>query len=376
MISYLDNSATTRVCPQAAAAATVAMNEEYFNPSAIYAAALPVMRRVDGVRRGLLGAMGARTGRIVFTSGGTEGDYLSIEGAMRKRGAEQMITTRVEHPAVLRNAERFRCQYLTTLPDGGVDVDEFERMVKGASGLGLVSVMHVNNETGAVFPVEQLAAITRRESGALFHCDGVQGFLSVSQPCMDDIDFYSISGHKLHALKGIGALYISERAKPAQASFGGGQEGGLRSGTENTPGIYSLGEAVKYKQANDDPERVMGLKLRLYNGIMDVYPGALVNGPAPENAAPHILNVSFPGILAEVLLHALEGEGIYVSKGSACSARQSHPSHVLAAMGLSAARISSAIRFSLSCQTTADEIDYTISMLKKHLPILARFKRR
>ncbi len=375
MQAYLDNSATTKPFASALAAAVEA-GEYFYNPSAAYGKALGVIEKMDKARAGVLAALGAKQGRVVFTSGGTEADNIAVFSSMKRRGAKTILTTAVEHPAVLNAVRNFDHALIPVDENCEIDLNRFESLVKeNAQGLGLVSVMRVNNETGAVYPVDEMARIVKENSDALFHCDNVQGFLHAPVFDLKNIDLVSVSGHKVNAVKGVGALYLAQGLTLKESVYGGGQEGGFRSGTENTFGIFSLQAAVdEHKKL--DPEAVRPLKMRLYEGIQKIYPKAQRNGPDPQKAAAHILNMSFPGVLAEVLLHALEADGIYVSTGSACAARQNHPSHVLTAMGCSKDRISSSLRFSLGCHTTQDEIDYTLERLQKHLAILARFVRR
>ena len=377
MLVYLDNSATTKPCKAAVDAAAFSMSENYYNPSAAYAQAIEVEQMMQHTRDCILKQVRAK-GRIVFTSGGTEADNIAILGAMKKRGASVAVTTAVEHHAVLDCVKSLeRHEFIPVDSQGQLDMDALEAALKRNTGIGVVSVMQVNNEVGTIYPVDQIARMVHEHSDALVHCDGVQGFLHVQTPQTEGIDLYTLSGHKIHALKGAGALWIKEGVTLGQVNYGGGQENGERNGTENTPGIAALGAAIETHQALETlSSRIMSNKLSLYHGIMDLYPSAKLNGPEPEKTAPHILNISFTGIMAETLLHALEGEGVLVSTGSACSARRTNKSHVLAAMGLDPARIKSAIRFSLSRDTTLEEINYTLSCLKKILPVLARFKKR
>ncbi len=376
--AYLDNSATTMPCKEAVDAACFAMEKAFFNPSAAYGPAIPVLKAMNSCRSAVMEALGQRSGEVVFTSGGTEGNFIAIAGAMKRRGARLALTTAAEHPAVLECVKSFEHVIIPVDSSGQVDLDRFEETVKKGENIGVVSAMEINNETGAILPVAQMAKIVKENSEALFHCDGVQGFLHMKERELKDVDTYAISAHKIHGIKGSGALWIREGVSLGKISFGGGQEKGIRNGTENTPGIFALEAAIR---ADDDSaiSNMRKLKLRLYEGIMDIFPPALVNGPDPLNpreSAPHILNISFSGILSEVLLHALEGDGVFVSTGSACAARQSRPSHVLSAMGMDQQRIKSAVRFSLSRYTTQDEIDLAIRSLKKHLPVLAKFRRR
>jgi cysteine desulfurase len=376
--AYLDNSATTMPCKEAVDAACFAMEEAFFNPSAAYGPAITVIKAMNSCRSAVTYVLGQRTGEVIFTSGGTEGNFIAIAGAMKRRGARLAMTTAAEHPAVLECVKSFEHIIIPVDSSGLVDLESFKEKVKKSEGLGVVSAMEVNNETGAVLPVAKMAKIVKENSGALFHCDGVQGFLHLKERDLNDVDSYAISAHKIHGLKGSGALWIREGVSLGKVIFGGGQEKGMRSGTENTPGIFALEAAINADQGSAI-SNMRELKLRLYEGIMEIFPSALVNGPEPEDSeksAPHILNISFPGILSEVLLHALEGDGVFVSTGSACAARQSRPSHVLSAMGMDPQRIKSAVRFSLSRYTSAEEIDIALESLKKHLPILSKFRRR
>lgn len=377
MLAYLDNSATTKPCAAAVEAATLSMAQGYFNPSAVYAPAISVEQMMQKTRQSILKQIGGM-GRVIFTSGGTEADNIAIFGAMKRRGARCAVTTAAEHHAVLDCVKSIEDnRFIPVNGNGELELEAFEAILRSTKDIGLVSVMQVNNETGAIFPITQIANLTHEHSDALVHCDGVQGFLHVHMPEMKEIDLYSLSGHKIHAPKGIGALYIHDGVRLGQTNFGGGQENGERNGTENTPGIAALGAAVDdHSDIDVTVQRMMQLKLRLYEGIMEIYPNAKLNGPDPQKAAPHILNISFSGIMAETLLHALEGDRVFVSNGSACGARRAHKSHVLAAMGFDDERIRSALRFSLSRDTTQEEIDYTLSCLKKHLPLLARFRKR
>ncbi len=256
---------------------------------------------------------------------------------------------------------------------GDLDWDALERAL--ADGASLVSCMQVNNETGAVLDAERLH---RTVSGrALIHIDGVQGYLRVPFQ-MKYADLYTLSGHKIHGPKGIGALIVRKGVHLSPRQLGGGQEGGLRSGTENTPGIAGLRAAVESMTAMgaDMPAHLMEKKLHLIDAFQKTIPNILVNGPDPKNAAPHIVNLSFPGVRGEVMLHALESEGIYASTGSACSSKKRKVSQVLLNMGIDSQRAECALRFSLSPHTTFEEIDLAAERIGTIYDTLKHFQRR
>ena len=264
--------------------------------------------------------------------------------------------------------------YIGVDEEGTVDVDALVDAVR--EDTALVSVMQVNNEVGAVMPIEEISRrVKEKNPRTLIHVDGVQGFMRVPMHMNRmGVDLYSLSGHKIHGPKGIGALAMSDRARPLCIAFGGGQENGLRSGTENVPGIAGLGQAVRAFARLDDPASdMMELKMRLRDGILQAVPDAKVNGPT--GGAPHILNVTFP-VKGEVLLHALEGAGILCSTGSACASHKKSASHVLIAMGVPDKEIDGALRFSLCPMNTPEEIDETVAQIRKSVEMLRAFKRR
>lgn len=381
MTVYLDNSATTR--PGAAAAALVRELTEsgWYNPSALYKPALEIQKRMDSVRKSCLAAAGAEGCRIVFTSGGTESDNLALIGHMKARRAPQeVLISSVEHPAVSACAEEL-CRMGHTLseipagPEGTVDLQALERMM--GKQTALISVMQVNNETGAVEPLEEIAAMRNRICPeAAIHVDGVQGFLRVPLRFRKlGIQSYALSAHKIHGLKGSGALILAEKHPVKPLAFGGGQEGNLRSGTENTFGILSLGAAVDSWQ-DTDITRIRQMKLRLWNALKERIPEAAVNGPDPEGGAPHILNVALEPVRSQTMLFALEGDGIYVSAGSACASRKQKISPVLKAMGVDPARADCSLRFSLSRENTEEEMDYAAERAAFHYNMLKKYTRR
>ena len=377
---YLDNSATTRPFDEVIDKMSACMREEYFNPSAVYAPAMLAGRILTETREAIASQLGGRV-KVVFTSGGTEADNLALLGTARAlRGRKgHFITTKVEHPAILETAAELErlghsVTYIGVDEEGTVDVDALVDAVR--EDTALVSVMQVNNEVGAVMPIEEISRrVKEKNPRTLIHVDGVQGFMRVPMHMNRmGVDLYSLSGHKIHGPKGIGALAMSDRARPLCIAFGGGQENGLRSGTENVPGIAGLGQAVRAFARLDDPASdMMELKMRLRDGILQAVPDAKVNGPT--RGAPHILNVTFP-VKGEVLLHALEGAGILCSTGSACASHKKSASHVLTAMGVPDKEIDGALRFSLCPMNTPEEIDETVAQIRKSVEMLRAFKRR
>ena len=381
MTVYLDNSATTR--PGAAAAETVreAMKSGWYNPSALYKPALEIQKRMEDVRKSCLQAAGAEGCKIVFTSGGTESDNLALLGHMKtRRGPQEVLISSVEHPAVSACAEELRRagHRVSAIPagkSGSVDLKALEGML--SPDTALISVMQVNNETGALEPLEEIAALRNRLCPeAAIHVDGVQGFLRVPI-CFRKlgIQSYALSAHKIHGLKGTGALILAENHPVKPIAFGGGQEGNLRSGTENTFGILALGAAVdSWKKT--DTSRIRELTVRLWKALTERIPEAAVNGPDPEEGAPHILNVALEPVRSQTMLFALEGDGIYVSAGSACASRKQKISPVLKAMGLSTSRADCSLRFSLCRENTEEEMDYTAERAAFHYEMLKKYTRR
>ncbi len=381
MTAYLDNSATTRPSDGVAAAMTDCMRDGYFNPSSLYAPALEVEKKLRACREKIARAVKAQPENVVFTSGGTEANNLAILGAMAaRRGTIRALVAATEHPSALAAFDELKAQghEVAVIPvdrEGQLDYTALEAML--APGAALVSAMQVNNETGAVLDVARLVEFVRRLSPeALIHVDGVQGFLRLPFDARG-VDFYTLSAHKLHGPKGVGALVIGQKARIKPRQLGGGQEKGLRSGTENTPGIAGLSKAIDEMLALGDIEAPLrAKKLHLWQAIRRGAPQAVANGPAPEFGAPHILNVTFPGVRGEVMLHALEGDGVYVSTGSACSSKKRVVSPVLIAMGVPEREAECAVRFSLSPYTTQAEIEYAAARAGAQYAVLSKFWRR
>ncbi|MDD6721158.1 MAG: cysteine desulfurase family protein [Eubacteriales bacterium] len=377
---YLDNSATTRTLDAAAEAAAKYMRQDFFNPSAAYSPAVEAERAVNAARSRLASMIHAAPEEIIYTSGGTESNNTAIFGALKaRRGTGRIIVGATEHPSVYSAIMTLKGPYNVTEArvdsTGTQDVNSL--MSALSNDVAFVSIMHVNNETGAINDIPSIyKAVKQRAPGAIMHVDGVQGFLKVpfdARYC----DMYSISGHKFHAPKGVGALYIKRGVRFAGGQIGGGQERNLRSGTTNTPGIMGMDAAIEYYQANLDEIRrkLMQMKLRLAKNLSFIR-DAYINGPEPSLGAPHILNVSFLGVRGEVLLHALEEKGIYVSTGSACSAHKKGKNRILNAMGVVGDRQEGAIRFSICPFNTEDEMDITADVIEEQLAFLRRFKRR
>ena len=376
---YLDNSATTRPCDAAIAAMAAAMREDYFNPSALYGPALRAQQQMRSCRDALLQAVHAPAGsKVIFVSGGTEADNLAILGRIsRSQEGGRALFSAGEHPAV---KEACQATGLEALPipydrEGRVRLDALREML--TPDTRLVCCMQVNNETGAIQPLAEIAHMLKALAPqAHFHVDGVQGFLRVPfDMAALGADSYALSGHKIHGPKGIGALIVGPGVLLHPRQVGGGQEGNLRSGTENTPGIAGLLAAVRSFPGTME---IKQNKLLLWQRIREAVPGAQVNGPAPEdeNAAPHILNVSLPPVRSETMLHALEGEQIYVGMGSACSSRKQKISPVLKAMNVPQRQAESALRFSLCPDNTAEEMEQTAQALGRQYAVLSKFQRR
>lgn len=379
MFCYLDNSATTQPRRDVIAAMEHAMADAFFNPAALYAPGLNADREIDKARDAIANHLGPC--QVTFTSGGTEANNLAILGHLRTcRGQGRVIHSAIEHPAVLEACRHagtlgYEVVQMPVLTDGTTDLAAMERLL--TADTRLVAVMQVNNETGAIQPLDEIIALRNRICpDALLHVDGVQGFLRVpARLSADGINTYALSAHKLHGPKGIGALAIAAGTRLLPISFGGGQEKGLRHGTPNTPGIAGLQQAVEgYPVKHAMRER----KLRLLQRLQDGIPEISVNGPTADSlaACDHILNVSFPPVRSETMLHALEERQVYVGLGSACSSRKNTVSHVLKAMNVPTQIASCAIRFSLSPDTTQDEVDYAAKCCIDSYQQHKRFTRR
>lgn len=381
MLAYLDNSATTRPTDGVIDAMSRCMREGYFNPSSLYAPAIDSEKAMRACREELASALCVSPKGILFTSGGTEANNLAIIGTVSAmRGPQHLIVSAVEHPSVLEAFHYLeglghRVTVIGVNGRGQLDWAQLESALDDAPAL--VSCMQVNNETGALADIPRLSALVREKApNALIHVDGVQGFLRVPFDARL-VDLYTMSSHKIHGSKGVGALYVRPGVRLIPRQLGGGQEGALRSGTENTPGIAGFMEAAREMKAMPNRfQHMMEKKKLLWTLFQQAVPAAQLNGPSIEEGAPHIINISFPGVRGEVMLHALEGARVYCSTGSACSSKKRHLSPVLLAMGLDPDRVEAALRFSLSPLTQDDEIRYAAEQLGTIYATLSRFKRR
>ncbi len=380
---YLDNSATTRPTEPVIAAVEHAMREMWFNPSALYKPSMDTQKEVEAVRKTVLHAAGADGERLVFTACGTEADNLAILGHLKTRKTHgRVLIFAGEHPAVtscIPEIERlgYRTEIIAARHDGCADLEKLEKQMD--EQVDMIVMMHVNNESGAIQPLSEVCALRDQYCpSAAIHVDGVQGFLRVPVHFHRlGIQSYALSGHKIHALKGVGALIFRKDHKIAPIGFGGGQENGLRSGTENTAGIMSLGAAVEH-YPDHGAEWMMERKCQLWEGIHREILEAKMNGPQIGSPAcsPHILNVSLTPVRSQTMLFALEGDGILVSAGSACASHKQKISPVLSSMGLSTQEADCALRFSLCPQTSAEDIDYTIERIRTHYRMLKAYTRR
>lgn len=379
MMHYLDNSATTRVCPESRAAAMRCMEEDFGNPSSVHSLGIRAEELVAAAREQVAKALGCAREELTFTSCGTEADNWALFGAcelMARRG-KHVITTAVEHAAVLQAAKRlerrgFEVTYLSPLADGGFDFSAFEAALR--EDTVLVSAMLVNNEVGAVTPVRRIRERLRaRGSEALLHTDAVQGFLKLPFSAASlGADLLTVSGHKIHAPKGVGALYVRRGLKLPPFVVGGGQERGLRSGTESVPLIAAFGEACRVggRDLEGDIRHMRELREYTLEGLRD-FPQVRVHG---SGEAPHILSLSLRGCPSEVTIRLLESREVYVSAGSACS--RGHRSHVLEAMGLSPEDIDCALRVSFCPENTREDVDALLEGLRDAAARLAPRGRR
>ena len=386
---YLDNSATTRVLPEVAELMTKIMCEDYGNPSSLHMKGMQAEQYLRYARETFAGLMKVGEKEIYFTSGGTESDNMALVGcalANRRRG-NHLITTQIEHPAVLQTMHYletmgFQVTYLPVDGSGRISLEDLQNTM-GQDTI-LVSIMHTNNEVGSVQPIGEAGALIKRiNPGTLFHVDAVQGFGKAKiYPKKMGIDLLSASGHKIHGPKGVGILYIGDKVKIQPIIHGGGQQSNLRSGTDNVSGAAGMAKAAEllYHHYDEDRERLFNCKRYFIEGLRKLdnirINGLLPEFPDGEGTAPHIVSVSVFGVRSEVLLHALEEKGIYVSAGSACSARKPQPSATLRAMHVEQWMLESAIRFSFSVYTTMEEIDYTLQTMYDKIPMLRKYTRR
>lgn len=387
MEAYLDNSATTRCSDRACQLMVDLLTKDYGNPSSLHMKGIEAERFVETAKKKIAKTLRVSEKEIIFTSGGTESNNLAIIGAAmaNRRAGNHIITTSIEHASVENPMEFLKEQgfditYLSVDENGIISLEELEEAVTEQTIL--VSMMQVNNEIGAIEPVAEAAELIKKKNPAtLIHVDAIQSYGKMYiYPKKLGIDMLSVSGHKIHGPKGSGFLWVKEKTKLKPLILGGGQQKGMRSGTENVPAIAGLGEAAEEIYENLDEKRahLYGLKQRFINGI-ERLEGTHVNGKTGEDSAPHIVSVSFEGIRSEVLLHSLEDRGIYVSSGSACSsnnhAGKQKGSKTLRNIHLKENLLDSTLRFSFSVHTTEEEIDYALEVLGELLPVLKKYTR-
>ena len=383
MEAYFDNSATTRVLDKVVAAMDEMMTENYGNPSARHIMGVRAENAVKRAAAQVAKTLKVKDKEILFTSGGSESNNMALIGTAlaNQRAGRHIIASNIEHPSIYNTLSfleemGFEITYLKVDGKGHVDLEQLKRSMRPDTIL--VSVMYVNNEVGAVEPVEEIGKIVHGVNpAAVFHVDAIQAYGKfLIRPKKQGIDLLSVSGHKLHGPKGIGFLYIDEHVKIRPIIYGGGQQRGMRSGTENVPGIVGMGVAAEeaYTDFEEKAAHLCRLKDHMLERLGEIE-GAYLNSYPGKESAPQIVSVSFSGVRSEVLLHALEDRGIYVSSGSACSFNHPDVSGTLKGIGVKAELLDSTLRFSFGRFNTLEEIDYCIETLKELLPVLRRYQR-
>ena len=380
---YLDNSATTRCSERAKDLMVKLLMEDYGNPSSLHMKGVEAENYIKEAKRQIAKTLKVEEKEILFTSGGTESNNTALIGAAiaNKRAGNHIITTSIEHasvsaPMAYLEELGFRVTYLKVDHNGIIALEELADAV--CEDTILVSLMMVNNEIGAVEPIEEAAKIIKAKNpDTLLHVDAIQAYGKYRiYPKKIGIDLLSVSGHKIHAPKGTGFLFMKDKTKVKPLIYGGGQQKGMRSGTENVPGVAALGEASAeiYENFEEKIDHLYALKSRFIDGVSGIE-GVTVNGKTGRDSAPQIVSVSIDGVRSEVMLHTLEDRGIYVSAGSACSSNKPSVSHTLTSIGLKGNLLDSTIRFSFSVHTTEEEIDYAISVMSDVIPKLRRYTR-
>ena len=380
---YLDNSATTQCLPSVAALMTKIMCEDYGNPSSMHRKGVESEKYIRYAKETIARTLKVQEKEILFTSGGTESDNIALIGTAfaNFRAGNHIITTGIEHPAVLQTCaylekQGFEVTYLPVDSNGVVRLSDLEKAMTDQTIL--VSMMHTNNEIGSIQPIAEAGALIKRiNPNTVFHVDAVQGFGKFRiYPKKMNIDLLAVSAHKIHGPKGVGFLYMNEKIKVKPIIFGGGQQKGMRSGTENVPGIAGMALAIEeiYKDFDEKIDYLYAIKERFITGLAKI-DGIKVNGLAGRDGAPHVVSVSIAGIRSEVMLHALEDRGVYVSAGSACASNKPATSATLKAIGVEKQFLDSTLRFSFSVLTTEEEIDYTLQQMYELIPMLRRYTR-
>lgn len=373
---YLDNCSTTKPREEVIDAMVHVLRDEYGNPSSLHRMGFNVEKNIEKIRNNIANYFKVNKDEIYFTSGGTESNNIAIQSIINKynRIGNHIIATKIEHPSVLNvlkdyEEKGYEVTYLEIDNEGLISLEKLEKNIR--KNTILLCIMQVNNEIGSIQPIWEIKNILREKgSKALIHVDGVQAFGKVHIDLADwEIDTFSFSGHKIYGPKGIGGLYVNKSLNLNPIIFGGNQERGFRSGTENVPGIVGLGKAVEIMENNFKKEQnhVNEIKSYFINRLKKEIDYIHFNSPMEDKASPYILNVSFEYVRGEVLLHYLEDKGIFVSTSSACSSKGTERSHVLSALGISHRQIEGAIRFCFSHENTKEDMDYTIKILKKSI---------
>ncbi|MBE5826399.1 MAG: cysteine desulfurase [Butyrivibrio sp.] len=385
MKAYLDNSATTRAFDEVAQLVAKVMTEEYGNASSVHHMGTMADSRLFSAREIIAGTLKVDPSEILFTSGGTESDNLAILGTAKANAwrGKHIITTSIEHPAVLETCAELQRQgfEITHLPVdecGVIRLEELKAALR--EDTILVSVMAVNNEIGSIQPLEEAGKLIKAfNKNIVFHVDAVQGYGKlVLRPRSMNIDLMSVSSHKIHGPKGVGFLYIRKGTRISPICYGGGQQKGMRSGTENVPGCAGMALAAKmcYENFDEKIRNLYELKKYLMDSLEAEISDIKLNGPECYKGAPHIVSLSIRGLRAETVLNMLSSKEIYVSAGSACTSNNPHVSDTLQAIGLDKDLLESTIRISMSLETTKEEIDYLIDTLKSQVDTMRKFYRR
>ena len=383
MQAYLDNSATTRCSEGVRDIVVKVMMEDFGNPSSRHDKGMEAEKYLREARMDIAATLKADEKEIYFTSGGTESDNWALIGTAmaNKRAGKHIITTAIEHAAVIQpmiylQEQGFEVSYIPVDRYGRIDLQKFSDAIR--EDTILVSTMYVNNEIGTLEPIEEIGKIIKEKNPkALWHVDAIQAYGKYRiYPKKLGIDMLSVSGHKIHGPKGSGFLYIKDKTKIHPLLNGGGQQRGMRSGTENVPAIAGLGVAAEriYTGFEEKIDRMYTLREHFIEEVTKI-PGVHVNGHTDRSNAPHIVSVSTEGVRAEVLLHALEDKEIYVSAGSACSSNKPSVSHTLKSIGLKPELLDATIRFSFCVETTEEEIDYAVKEMAALVPMLQKYTR-
>ena len=384
MEAYLDNSATTRCSERAKNLMIQVLMEDYGNPSSLHNKGKDAEDYIREAKEKIAKTLKIDEKELVFTSGGTESNNMALIGGAlaNKRVGKHIITTAIEHASVnapLAYLEElgYEVTYLSVDSDGLISLDELRDAVR--EDTVLVSIMMVNNEIGALEPVEEAARVIKEKNpNTLFHVDAIQAYGKYRiYPKKMGIDLLSVSGHKIHAPKGTGFLYIRDKVKVKPIIYGGGQQKGMRSGTENVPGVAALGEASAeiYENFEEKIDHMYALKERFIAGVTEI-DGVKINGRTGRDSAPQVVSVSIEDVRSEVMLHSLEEYGIFVSAGSACSSNKPAPSRTLQGIGLSKKQLETTIRISFCVNTTEEEVDYAVDKMKEIIPFRRKFTRK